>query len=361
MPSLSLDIAVERRAFELRVQVELPLQGITAVFGPSGAGKTTLLRAIAGLERDTSGRIAFDGAVWQDGSHRMAPHARRTGYVFQDGRLFGHLTVDRNLRYAARRATRSGPGTPLAYDDVVRALSLSELLGRRPAELSSGEQQRAAIGRALVGRPRLLLMDEPLSSLDLQRKREIVPLIERLPEAFGSPVLYVTHNLDEVTRLASHVLLLAAGRVAGYGETTEVLQRVDMASIAGDAEAGVVLSARVVDQRGGVAMLGLGRQALVVPLTGVRDGAVLRVRVHASDVAIATVRPERISIRNVLEASIVSIDTGSSAEIDVQLDLDGQRLRARLTRAAVAELALAPGMRVYALVKSVALENTLLG
>ena len=361
MPNLSLDIAVERSGFDLRVRHELPLHGITAVFGPSGSGKTTLLRAIAGLERDAVGRIVYDGAVWQDGGRRVPPHARRVGYVFQDARLFPHLTVEDNLRYAVTRAARSGFGAQIAYDDVVAALDLRPLFARHPGQLSGGEQQRVAIGRALVGKPRLLLLDEPLSSLDLERKKEIVPQIERLPEAFGVPVLYVTHNLDEVARLTNDVLLIAAGRVLGYGETTDVLQRADLASLAGDAEAGTVLSGRVVRQHGGVAVLELGRQALVVPLARVPDGAVLRVRVHASDVAIATVRPERISIRNVLEASIVNIGLGVGADADVLLDVDGQRLRARITHDAVAELALAPQTKVYALVKSVALESGLLG
>jgi molybdate transport system ATP-binding protein len=363
MPTLSLDIAVERTVFSLQVRQQLTLDGITAVFGPSGSGKTTLLRAIAGLEPAAIGRVAFDGAIWQDGEHRMPPHARRVGYVFQDGRLFAHLTVERNLRFALARAARLAPagGRPITFDSVIAALDLQPLLARRPTSLSGGEQQRVAIGRALVGNPQLLLMDEPLSSLDVRRKREIAPHIESLPRTFGVPVLYVTHNLDEVARLAADVLLIAGGRAAGQGTVTDVLQRVDLPSFADERQTGAVLHACVRSRQAGIAELDLGKQVLLVPLAEIRDGARLRVRVHASDVAIATVRPRHISIRNVLEASILRIDAGAGPYVEVLLAVDEQQLRSRITRDALQELELQVGQPVFALVKSVALEGSLLG
>jgi molybdate transport system ATP-binding protein len=362
VPTLSLDVAVERRGFDLRVNVDLALEGITAVFGPSGAGKTTLLRVIAGLEQAASGRVAFDGTQWQDERHSVPPYERRVGYVFQDGRLFPHLTVEQNLRFALARAAHGGPGErAISFDDVVAALDLRGLLERRPVSLSGGEQQRVAIGRALVGNPRLLLMDEPLSSLDLARKREIVPHIESLPQRFALPVLYVTHNLDEVARLAANVLLIARGRVAAYGGVTQILERIDLATLTGERETGVVLRARVMSRRAGIAELSLGQQALFVPMSEMPEGTQLRVRVHASDVAIATERPRSLSIRNVLAAAILAIEAGSGPYAEVLLAVDDQHLRARITRDALEELALAVGRPVFALVKSVALEGTLLG
>lgn len=357
MAILALDIAVVRDGFTLQVNERLVLDGITALFGPSGSGKTTLLRVIAGLERDAEGRVALDDVVWQGDGFRVPAHARRVGVVFQDGRLFPHLTVEGNLRFAAKRAAVHTIGV----DEVVAALDLAPLLARRPISLSGGEKQRVALGRALVGNPRLLLMDEPLSSLDVARKREILPHIERLPAAFGVPVLYVTHDLDEVARLATSVLLLGAGRVTGVGSVTDVMQRLELGALAGTRETGAVLVARVAGRDGALAALDLGRQTIAVPLPGVAQGTAVRVRVHASDVAIATVRPRRISIRNILEATILRIDAAEDGDVDVLLAVDEQQLRARITRGAAVELELAVGQAVFALVKGVALEHGLIG
>src|SRR5262245_7923019 len=302
MVDLALDVALERPSFALTVQQSLALDGITAVCGPSGSGKTTLLRIIAGLEEAARGTVAFDTTVWQDGKRRVPPHRRRVGYVFQDGRLFTHLTVEQNLRFALDR-TRPSAGRRIGFDEVVSALDLRPLLARRAISLSGGEQQRVAIGRALLASPRLMLMDEPLSSLDVNRKREIIPHIERLPSVFGVPVLYVTHDIDEVARLAADVLLLVEGRVAAHGKVADVLERIDLSGFTGGDEAGAVLQAHVASHRDGVAALSLGRQTLHVPMRETQVGAPLRVRIHARDVAIATVRPERLSIRNVLDAS----------------------------------------------------------
>jgi molybdate transport system ATP-binding protein len=359
--TLALDVTLDRGGFKLAVRRELALKGITALFGPSGSGKTTLLRVIAGLEPDARGNVSFDGTPWQRAGARVPPAQRGIGYVFQDGRLFPHLTVEGNLRFALRRArSRAAPVRPIDFATVVRALDLEPLLERRPASLSGGEQQRVAIGRALLTSPRLLLMDEPLSSLDLGRKREIVPHIERVPATFGVPVIYVTHNVDEVARLAADMLLMSAGTIAAEGPVAEVLERLDVASLMGSRDTGAVLKVRVEEQRDGIATLRLGEHALRVPMSERRDGTELRIRIHARDVALATERPAGLSIRNVLPARILRIDLDDTINVEVLLEVDGQRLRSRITRDALEDLKLAQDQRVFALIKSVALESTLL-
>jgi molybdate transport system ATP-binding protein len=359
MATLSLDVAVEREEFSLVVEQEIALERITALYGPSAAGKTTLLRVIAGLEERARGLVAFDGAIWQRGAERMPAHARGIGYVFQDARLFGHLTVEGNLRFAERHgARRAAPRSVIEFSAVVRELDLSPLLPRRPASLSAGEQQRVALGRALLTSPRLLLMDEPLSALDIGRKREIVPVLERLPEVFGVPVLYVTHNVDEVARLASDMLLLKAGRIVASGPVADVLERLDLDDLAGVHDTGAVLHVRVEAGRRGAAALRLTEQVLHVPVARADVGRPLRIRIHARDVALATERPRGLSIRNVLQARILRIDADEPINVDVLLEVDGQHLRSRITRDALEELALEPGQHVFALIKSVALEST---
>jgi molybdate transport system ATP-binding protein len=358
MSTLSLDVTLDRPGFALRVAVELALTGITALFGPSGSGKTTLLRIIAGLEQEASGTVGFDGETWQSGERRVPTHRRRVGYVFQDGRLFSHMTVAQNLEFALRRST-TGARPAIDLEAAIEALDLRPLLERRTPSLSGGEQQRVAIARALLRSPRLLLMDEPLSSLDIKRKREILPHIEALPALFGVPVFYVTHNLDEVARLANDVVLLAEGRVAAYGNVAGVFERTDLGAFMGGLEAGVVLRTRVAAHADGIATLLVGSQQLRVPMATAEVGATRPIRIHARDVAIATVRPEKLSIRNVLRGTIRLIELGSNMNVELLLEVDGEHLRARITRDALEELDLAVGREVFVLIKSVALESSL--
>ena len=357
MSTLALQVTLRRADFTLEVQGELALEGITALFGPSGSGKTTLLRVIAGLESSARGSVTFDGNAWQSAQRWVPAERRGVGYVFQDGRLFPHLTVEKNLEFAAQRATRS----TIDFGAAVAAFDLTALLQRRPGSLSGGEQQRVAIARALLTSPQLLLMDEPLSSLDIGRKREILPLIEQLPRQFGVPVLYVTHNVDEVARLASHVLLLAGGRVAAYGSVADVFERIDLEPYTGGLEAGTVLCTRVADYLDGVATLVVGKERLRVPMGDAPVGTVRPIRIHARDVAIATERPRNLSIRNVLTAKILRIETSATGNVELLLDVEGEYLRSRITRDACDELELKVGQYVFALIKSVALESTLLG
>jgi molybdate transport system ATP-binding protein len=358
MSTLSLHVTLAHPTFALEVRQDLPLVGITALFGPSGSGKTTLLRIIAGLERNARGTVTFDGEPWQSETVRVPTQRRGIGYVFQDGRLFSHLTVEQNLRFAlGRQRHTSQPAVDFAA--AVDALDLGALLARRTPSLSGGEQQRVAIARALLAGPRLMLMDEPLSSLDLNRKKEILPLIEKLPEAFGVPVLYVTHNVDEVVRLANDVLLLHAGRVGAYGKVGEVLERLDLSPLTGGIETGAVLRTEVAAYDGGVATLRVGAQQLRVAMSAASVGSARRIRIHARDVAIATSKPQHLSIRNVLITRILRIEPGTGMNVELLLDVEGEHLRSRITREACDELELAAGQQVFALVKSVALETSL--
>jgi molybdate transport system ATP-binding protein len=354
LPELELDVALTRGDFDLRLRQRLELAGITALFGPSGSGKTTLLRIVSGLERGARGIVTFDGREWQSAARFTPTHARRVGYVFQEARLFAHLSVEGNLSFAAGRGRRAGP---IRADDVIAALDLEPLLERGPASLSGGERQRVAIGRALLANPRLLLMDEPMSSLDAARKREIVPYIERLPDAFSLPVLYVTHSVEEVVRLASEAVVLVAGRVTARGPVAEIMERIDLWPVTGRREAGTVVQAEVESAASGMATLRLDAQRLRIPLDDAAPGARLRLRIHARDVAVATTKPANLSIRNVLAARVLSVDVDESAYAELLLSVDGQHVRSRITREALAELALAPGQDVFALVKSVALED----
>lgn len=358
MSALTLDVQVRYPDFSLDVKHSLPAGGITAVFGPSGSGKSTLLRVIGGFERGATGRIDFGGEVWLGQGAFVPPHQRGVGYVFQDARLFSHLSVKGNLDYAHRRAERKATG--YSFDDVVDVLDLAPLLERRTRQLSGGERQRVAIGRTLLARPRILLMDEPLVALDAERKDEILPYISRLPDVSDTPILYVTHSLEEVTQLCDRVLALSCGRVVASGGVAETLERLDLGDVQGRFEAGVVLEGRVVttDAVMHLTQVSLGGGAtLEVPQLVRDEGARVRLRVRARDVSLAHTRPEGISIRNALNVTVLSITSEmETAFAEVLLAVSDQHLRARITRAAVRDLGLCEGQSVVALVKSVAFD-----
>ncbi|MGS4946115.1 molybdenum ABC transporter ATP-binding protein [Meridianimarinicoccus sp. RP-17] len=359
MGDLTLDVALRFPAFSLAVAQVFPGKGIAALFGPSGCGKSTLLRIIAGLERGAAGRVTHGDMVWQGPGVFVPPHRRGVGYVFQDARLFPHLTALDNLRYADRRAR--GVQAGYGFDDVVDMLDLAPLFDRRAGQLSGGERQRVAIGRTLLARPRWLLMDEPLAALDTRRKGEILPYIARLPAAFGVPVIYVTHALEEVTQVCDRIVALAGGRVVATGGVAEVLERLDLADVQGRFEAGTVLEGRIGAQDAGLHLTRVdlrGGGAIEVPQIGLATGQAVRLRVRARDVSLALARPSGLSIRNMLDATVLRIDPEqASAFAEVLLDLGGQHLRARVTRAAVADLALVPGQPVVALVKAVSFDR----
>ena len=356
--AIAVDIAARFGDFALSVTQDFATDGITAVFGPSGCGKSTLLRGIAGFEPAATGHVRFEGEVWMDARRHVPPHRRGVGYVFQDARLFPHLSVRGNLDYAARRA-RHLPAR-YGFDDVVGVLDLAPLFARNPSQLSGGERQRVAIGRMLLARPRLLLMDEPLAALDTRRKGEILPYIARLRDTFGLPVLYVTHALEEVTQLCDRVVALSAGRVAAAGGVSEVLERLDLADVQGRFEAGAILRGRITgrDTAMHLSRVDLGGAVLDVPEISRPEGSAVRLRVRARDVSLARGRPEGLSIRNRLAATVLAItEERAGAFAEVLLDVAGQHLRARVTRAAIRELGLAAGAPVTALVKSVAFDR----
>lgn len=340
--------------FALDVDLALPAQGITALFGHSGSGKTTLLRAIAGLERVPSGRLIVEGEVWQDQGIFLPTHRRPLGYVFQEASLFPHLNVRANLEYGLRRTADIGPS---AFDRICELLGIGVLLERRPDRLSGGERQRVAIARALLTRPRLLLMDEPLAALDQARKEEILPYLEQLHAELKIPLLYVSHLPDEVARLADYLVVLEAGRVLGAGPLSETLARLDLPIRLGE-DAGVVLDAVVAEQDAHwhLARVDFPGGGLWVRDLGHPLGRRVRVRILARDVSIARERVTGTSILNTLPATVTALgDDAHPALRMVQLSAGGVPLLARLTRRSAANLTLAPGLPVWVQIKAVAL------
>ena len=361
MTHVALNVSLRLDTFELAVTHDLPLQGITALFGPSGCGKTTLLRIISGLEHRASGTIDFASEPWQGPNTFVAPHRRGVGYVFQDARLFPFLNAAGNLRYAEKRS-RNAPAN-VTWKDVVEALDLAPLLDRRPGSLSGGERQRVAIGRTLLTRPRLLLMDEPLAALDLRRKAEILPYIEKLPATFGVPIVYVTHSIDEVVRLADRMIVLADGKKIADGGVAETLERPDLQIAVGRFEAGVVIDATITDHDRHYRLTALEHagQSIVMPMVEAPVGTALRLRIRARDVSVAVERPRGISVRNILAGTVEEIvEEPGTAFAELMIDIGEARLRSRVTREAVADLKLEVGQPIYALVKSIAFDRRIM-
>jgi molybdate transport system ATP-binding protein len=348
------------RRFTLDVDLDLPATGVTVLFGRSGSGKTTLLRCIAGLERAPRGRLRIDDEVWQDGERWVPTHKRPLGYVFQEASLFQHLTVMGNLRYGMRRV----PGNRQAsLDQAIDLLGISSLLDRKPDLLSGGERQRVGIARALAVGPRLLLMDEPLASLDSARKGEILHYIERLRDEVKIPIIYVSHAIEEVTRLADTLVLVSDGKVTGVGSVPELAARLDLRNQLGRFEGGAVIDARVVaqDLASGLARLAFDGGELLTTDLDALAGERVRVRIRARDVSIALERPRGISILNCLAGTVAEISGGSGSGADVRIAVGATSIIARVTRHSVQALQLAPGLPVYALVKAVSLDRHSVG
>ncbi len=359
-----LEVSARHRlgAFTLDVAFDAPTPGVTALFGPSGSGKSTVLSIVAGLLRPQAGRVALDDAVLLDTAAGLDLPAerRRCGVVFQDAKLLPHLSVETNLRYGERRAPRSdGADNGPSFTEVVELLGIEALLRRRPRALSGGERQRVALGRALLSRPRLLLMDEPLAALDGARKAEILPFLERLRDVAGVPVLYVTHALDEVDRLADTLVLMEAGRVLAAGPLETLAARTDLPTLSDRRDAGAVLSCIVQahDIPRGLTCLGFPGGELRVPLRAEPASTRLRLRLRARDVAVATEPPRGISSHNILPGTIAAITPAGLHETFVTLQVGPTALLARLTRDSVGALGLTPGLAVFALVKSTAFDH----
>ena len=341
--------------FTLNVDLDVPGQGVTALFGPSGCGKTTLLRCIAGLVRAPAGQLTVNGDPWQNDKRFVPVHQRPLGYVFQDAGLFAHLTVLRNLQFGQSRV--APVQRRVEFDRAVDLLGIGHLLQRMPAGLSGGERQRVAIARALLTSPRLLLMDEPLAALDLARKNEFMPYLERLHRELDIPVLYVSHAPDEVARLADHIVVMDAGRVLAAGPLTDILARLDLPIRLGD-DAGVVLNAVVAerDAQWHLARVTFGGESLWVRDGGHAVGAEVRVRILARDVSIALQPATGTSIANCIPVTIDEIGDDSHPALSLlRLNAGVAPLLARLTRRSASTLKLKPGMAVWAQIKSVAL------
>jgi molybdate transport system ATP-binding protein len=346
--------------FDLDAAFTAPARGITALFGPSGCGKTTVLRAIAGLQHLADGYCAVDGDVWQDSASFRPTHRRPIGYVFQEASLFPHLSVRGNLLYGARGAGIADEQEEIDFDEVVDLLGLTKLLDRSPRNLSGGERQRVAVGRALLSRPKLLLMDEPLSALDRLTKEEILPFLERLHDRLSLPVLYVSHDLTEVERLADHLVLMEGGRVVAAGPLNE-LQSDPLLPLATARDAAVSLDAVVEGYDGtyGLMTLAVRGGRFLVPAPPDAIGNRHRLRIFAGDVSIARIPPQASTILNDLPARIMSTTRIGEHEIVVVLGLGpdgtGERLLARVTQRSWDQLDLAEEMLVHAQVKGVAL------
>ena len=357
--TLAVEVRHRLGAFTLEATFESG-GGLTALFGHSGSGKTTLVNLIAGLARPDAGRIAIDGRTLVDTATRtfVPAHRRRIGYVFQDARLFPHLTVRQNLAYGRFFVPRAQRWADLPR--IVEMLGIGPLLDRRPARLSGGEKSRVAIGRALAASPRLLLMDEPLASLDDARKAEILPYVERLRDEAGIPVVYVSHSIAEVARLATDAVVLAGGRVVASGPAATVLARLDRASPEERDETAALVDAALEGEEPAFALSLLRSAGGVwrVPRIDAPAGTRLRARIRARDVMLALDRPARISALNVLPAVVHAIDVAAGdADALVELDAGGDRLLARVTRQSVAALGLAPGLAVWAIVKAVSFDR----
>ena len=355
---LHIDLTVRRGDFYLQARVDAATPGVTALFGSSGAGKSTLAHAIAGLIPAT-GIVQLDDTIWLDSDNqRLVPsEERRIGYVFQDARLFPHLDVRGNLRFAAHRARRYEHY--VTYNELIELLGLQSLLQRRAHQLSGGERQRVALGRALLSQPKLLILDEPLAALDVARREEVLPYLELLRDRYQVPMLYVSHQYDEVLRLATQVVLLSDGKVRASGTPASLSLHADLRAIIGHELIGSVLDATVVsvDAATDLATVAIGETLMRLTLAKTSPGSRIRLHVLARDVLLANRAPEGLSVRNVLPGIISGLTEEGRDAVLVSIDMGAERILSRVTREAVVDLALQPGMPIWALVKAASLRS----
>lgn len=360
---LQLTARLVRPGFTLDVDLSLPARGVSVLFGPSGSGKTSCLRVLAGLEPQAQGVVRVDGEVWQDSAQRvMRPvHQRALGYVFQEASLFDHLSVRDNLMFGFKRTPPAQRRH--AWDHGLELLGIAHLLQRRPHELSGGERQRVAIARALATSPRVLLMDEPLASIDAARKNDILPWLEQLHAQLDIPVVYVTHSSDELARLADHVVLLHEGRALCSGPVMELMTRLDLPLARGDAAAALI-EAKVVGHspEDCLSEVAFGGGCLLLPQAGsaaLPNGTPVRVRIQARDVSLSLQAPAHSSVLNVLSATVVDVLDDSPGQVLVGLQLghgaESVRLLSRISLVSARRLGIAPGQAVFAQIKGVAL------
>ena len=336
--------------FLIDTSFEAPAKGVIALFGPSGAGKSSIINMVAGLLRPDSGRIVVNDRCLFDAQKGidLPPERRCIGYVFQDGRLFPHLSVRANLTYGMCRTPKDQQYVTL--DQAVDLLGIDHLLDRRPAKLSGGEKQRVAIGRALLTSPALLLMDEPLASLDGPRKAEVLPFVARLASEFSIPILYVSHAWDEIVTLANTLVLVEQGKITAAGQMDDLMARPDLHRLMSWMDSGVLFNTVVNKHEAGLTSLGFTGGTLKVPRGNWPQGSNLRVHIQSRHVAIALTRPKDTSFQNILPGTIKAIIRDGNMFADVRLDV-GTPLVARVTTQALADLDLKPGQHVFAMIK----------
>lgn len=354
MPMIEARFRVVRDQFELNAELMIPARGVTALYGPSGCGKTTLLRAIAGLEQHRDGYLKVGNMIWQDTAQFVPPHQRAIGYVFQEASLFNHLKVQRNVEYGYQRVPQDE--RKISVEHAVELLGIGHLLTRSSDTLSGGERQRVAIARALAANPQLLLMDEPLASLDQNSRQEILPYLESLHRELAIPLIYVSHAADEVARLADHLVLLEVGRVVVTGPIDEMLTRLDLSFAHGnDAEAIIEATIAEHDDQYGLTYLDFVGGRFSVPQRALPIGSCVRVRIAARDVSLTLEQQRDTSILNIFPATVDEVIPDGDAQMMVRLTAGSVPLLARVTRKSAALLDLKPGREVYAQAKSVAL------
>lgn len=356
---ISVALSRKRDGFALQVAFDAPTPGVVALFGRSGCGKSTTIDLIAGLLEADDGRVRLDDVTLLDTRERSSVPAerRRVGYVFQDSRLFPHFNVAGNLRYGLKRARHVEQR--IGFDEVVSLLGLASLLARRSHQLSGGERQRVALGRALLSQPRLLLLDEPLASLDAARREEVLPYFEALRDRLSIPMIYVSHQFDEVLRLATHVVLLDAGRVVAQGSPSEVSLRPELRAIVGPEAVGAVMDGTItaVDPARKLATLRLGRGTLHIGARDAHVGASVRVQLLARDIILATQPPHSLSVRNSIEGVVDEVLDDDEDAMLVRVEIGGAFVLARVTRAAVDALGLQRGSAVWVLIKAVSMRG----
>jgi molybdate transport system ATP-binding protein len=356
---LQVNVRLQREAFRLDANFTAPVPGVTALFGRSGCGKTTLVNLLAGLIPQGEGRIALGNEVWFDSTRGICVPAehRRVGYVFQDARLFPHYTVRGNLLYGARSATKASH-----IDELISLLALEPLLARRPGSLSGGEKQRVALGRALLAQPRLLLLDEPLASLDVSRRDEVLPYLERLRDHYAIPMVYVSHQFEEVLRLATQVVVMDQGQVVATGDVGKVSLTQALRDIVGPDAAGAVVEGRVIgiDSAAGLATIAMGEGILRVAARSLQADQRVRLQLLARDMILAVEEPRGLSVRNHLRGIVRSISADGGGDL-VEVDAGGVTLLARITAAATRELSLTPRASVWVLVKAVSVNPHAIG
>lgn len=356
--SIDVSLAHDFPGFALDVRFSVERPGVTALFGPSGAGKTSIINAIAGTFRPQQGRIVIAGRPVFDSARSLwlSPRSRRTGYVFQDARLFPHMSVRDNLLFGWRRAQKRAELGEI--ERIIALLGLEHLQERMPRSLSGGEKSRVGLGRALLSSPDILLLDEPLAALDVQRRQEILPYLERLRDEARLPMLYVSHALDEVARLADQIVVLKDGRVARQGSVFDVLTDIELPEFAGSEPLGAVIETKIGARRSdGLTALDFDGGTLLVQELNRPQGTVQRVRVRAEEIMLALEEPRTISANNVLLMHVLGVRRDSATHADVQLLCGRTRLVARITRASLERLNLAPAKPVFAIIKSVTVDT----